>query len=250
MERDFTDLSESHPSIEVDGTLIGGADMKPGDEPFATMASRKMPDQIFRIAFAAVIGVCTDAADFGIAVEGEALAAHCDQLPVGANAEVRTHLAGFGAEEAGKCEVGEGHHLGCVVAGERKDFNGWRWGCDICRKNHLETEQGLFEGQFRGLGVAFSYDPDGFAGREERVKLEEGVCARRSYSREGSDVGRIAAGVSNSVSEVAMSGVQGAPHWIGKEAFWQVGHSFRGYVVPAVRFDSPVVYWESPGMSA
>jgi hypothetical protein len=44
VERDFTGLSESHSSIEVDGTLVGGGDMKPGDQAFATMVSYKMPD--------------------------------------------------------------------------------------------------------------------------------------------------------------------------------------------------------------
>jgi hypothetical protein len=44
VERDFTGLSESHSSIEVDGALVGGADMKPGDEAFAAMISHKMPD--------------------------------------------------------------------------------------------------------------------------------------------------------------------------------------------------------------
>ena len=115
VERDFTGLSESHSSIEVDGALVGGADMKPGDEAFATMVSRKVPDQVFRIAFAAVIGVRADSTDLGIALEGEALTAHRDQSSVGANAEVKAHLAGSGAEEAWECEVGEGYHLGCMV---------------------------------------------------------------------------------------------------------------------------------------
>jgi hypothetical protein len=28
---------------------------------------------------------------------------------------------------------------------------------------------------------------------------------------------------------VAMLRVESAPRWIGKESFWQIGHSFRGY---------------------
>jgi hypothetical protein len=41
----------------------------------------------------------------------------------------------------------------------------------------------------------FAYDPDRFLGCEERVELEEGVCARRRNRCEGSDIGGIAAGI-------------------------------------------------------
>lgn len=52
------------------------------------------------------------------------------------------------------------------------------------------------------------------------MKLEEGACAWSRNGREGSDIGRIAAGVSNGDGEMAMLRAEGTPYRICEEVFW------------------------------
>ena len=68
MELDLASYRESQPQIKIDGVVVFGADMKPGDQAVTAMISRKMPDKIRGVTFAAMCGMSADAADLGVAV--------------------------------------------------------------------------------------------------------------------------------------------------------------------------------------
>jgi len=132
-----------------------------------------MPDEFFGIAFAAMIGMSTDSAHLGIAIEGEAFAGHGDELSLGAHTEVGAHLAGSAAEEARESDVCEGDHFGGVFVGERKNFGSW-WGrLNLVGQHHLEDLEGLFEDELGWMGIAFANEPHKFAGGEEGVELQQ-----------------------------------------------------------------------------
>lgn len=151
--------------------LVCSSYVEPRGEAVAAMLAHEMPDEVGGVALAAMIGVGAEAADFRIPRKCQALASHGDEVVSGTYSVIRAHGAGSGAEEAGEGEVGEGDHFGCVGAGERDDFcygGGW---LDFLGQDHLEAFEGGFEVDAGDLGVAFAYDPDGFAGCEERAEL-------------------------------------------------------------------------------
>ena len=50
MEGDLADYVEPHFSIEIDGMMVVGADMEPGDESVAAVVSHKLPDEACGVA--------------------------------------------------------------------------------------------------------------------------------------------------------------------------------------------------------
>ena len=82
MESDLADLLEPHSTVEFDGAMVLVADMEPGYKPVSAMISHELPDEARSKAFATMCRMCADAADLGVAVERQALAAHRDQVAI------------------------------------------------------------------------------------------------------------------------------------------------------------------------
>jgi len=78
MEFDLAGHRKSHPEIKLDGFVVFGADMEPGDQAFTTMILYEMPDKIGRVTFAAMCGMRANAADLRVAVESYTFPAHRD----------------------------------------------------------------------------------------------------------------------------------------------------------------------------
>ena len=165
---------ESHPEIKLDGVLIRRGDMEPGEDAFTAVFSREAPDEARGKSLAAMRRVSANATDLGVAVEDHSLATHRDEFAAGADAEVGAHLAGSYAEEAGKCEVGQGDHLVGVCAGEWNDVERRSGKGYVIGQDHLEAFEHLVAGEVSG-GAVFSDEPDLFSRSQERVKrLERG----------------------------------------------------------------------------
>ena len=88
MELDFASDGESQLQVEFDRAMVLRADMEPGDQAFAAVISREMPDKTRSMAPTTICGVRADAANFGVAVECDTFAAHRDQFSVGTHAEI------------------------------------------------------------------------------------------------------------------------------------------------------------------
>jgi hypothetical protein len=75
------------------------------------MISYEMPDEIRSVTVAAMCGMRTDTADFGVAVEGYTFAAHRDQFAAGSHTIVGAHFACPAAKEDWEHEGCERDHL-------------------------------------------------------------------------------------------------------------------------------------------
>ena len=165
LDGDLLGDDEAHAQVEIDGALVGGADVHPRDVAGAALLADDFPDEGGGVTVAAMRGVSAQAADLGVAGEHDALAAHGDEVAMMADAEVGAHLAGAWAEEAGEGEVGEGDHGGGVGCGEGDDF-GVRVGRrgDGGGKDEAKAGQG-FEGTEGGYcGEVLVEEPDGIVG--------------------------------------------------------------------------------------
>ena len=69
MELDSANFSESHPSVKLDGVMVLGADVEPGDEAFAAMILGYPPDKACGVALAAMGGMGADTTDLRVARE-------------------------------------------------------------------------------------------------------------------------------------------------------------------------------------
>lgn len=95
MESDLADLLEPHSKVEFDGAMVLVADFEPGYKPVSAMISYELPDEARSKAFATMCRMCADAADLGVAVERQALAAHRDQFAIRSRARGQHHLEAF-----------------------------------------------------------------------------------------------------------------------------------------------------------
>jgi hypothetical protein len=144
VELDCAGGLKAHVVIEVDGAAVRGADVQEGGDTFFALMTYDLPDEGCGEALSAMRGMGADAADLGVSVELQALAAHGDQLAGRSNAEVGSHGAGAWAKEAGEGDVGEGDHFTGVGVGEWNNLLGYR-GCighwDFGGQDHLQAFQ-------------------------------------------------------------------------------------------------------------
>jgi hypothetical protein len=93
----------------------------------------------------------------------------------------------------------------------------------------LEALQSFFTSEFWNGRIAFTYEPQVFSGRKERVKRLPCAPARRSDCRERRDVRWITAYIAYGHGEMAMLRVKRMPHRICEESLWQIRHSLKTY---------------------
>src|SRR5262249_4706888 len=110
IEHDLADHLEPHSEVEFNCAMVRDANMQPGHKVVTTMISDDFPDDGRSDAFATMRRIYANAADFGVAVEHQALAAHRNQLPVRSHAAVRAHFTRLFAKEAGERQVCERDH--------------------------------------------------------------------------------------------------------------------------------------------
>ena len=170
MESDLADLLEPHSKVEFDGAMVLAADMEPGYKPVSAMISHELPDETRCKAFATMCRMGADAADLGVTVERQALAAHRDQFAirsrVRSNAIVRTHFARPFAKKAGEREGCERDHLGRICVREVNNFGRRTGRRDFFGQHHLEAFQYSFKKEFRHVRITLPDEPYRFARAE------------------------------------------------------------------------------------
>lgn len=171
MQRNPANLPESHPTIKFEGVMVCRTDMQPRDEAIATMISHQLPHEGCSVAFASMRRMRADTTDLRVAVKRQALATHCNQLPLEPNAIIGTHLARPPAKKTGKRERRQRNHLRSVVVGERNNINSHRRWNNLRGQYHLDTLQRLFKEQLGRIGVAFTHDPNRLSPHKKRMKL-------------------------------------------------------------------------------
>src|SRR6185312_11688072 len=160
-------------------------------------------------------------ADLLVAVEGEALTGHGDQLAVDADAVVGSHFTGADAEVAGESDFGEGDHFSGVFAGESVEFNGGGEGGQggVFGKDHLQAGKRVVEDEPRNHERLCAHHIDGFVEREQRVQLAHGRLTALSNGCEGGHVGLVLAGVSGEEPEAALACFQRMERRVYKQIF-------------------------------
>src|SRR6185437_1301820 len=136
VERELAAWKKAEALVERDGCGVIGSDVEVGALAGGVVEVEHVSEKRGGVAPAAMVGVGAEAGDFtevgGGGADVHALAAHGDEVAGVTDAEVRAHLAGADAEEAGEGDVGEGDHLGGVGAGDGLDgevvWDGWERG--------------------------------------------------------------------------------------------------------------------------
>ena len=113
--------SKAHALVDGDGAGVVGADVKIGFQPSLGVIADEAVHQAAGVTFANVVGMRTYGAQFAVFVNGEALASHCDELTVEADAVIRAHSVGARSKESREGEIGESDHVGRIGGSHAKN---------------------------------------------------------------------------------------------------------------------------------